>query len=196
MVGCSDEPAAKIAVAAPGDRVAWVGTSDALEVVLERVTPLYQEQLSGKNEDALLREAFAIDSEEQLFRLHLFGDSQAVSSSGSVRFGGVELHSFADAPADLNAQERLLWRAVLQGLPLQENEERVRRSLIMRGRNVKDQAFQEGRPQWLSGQRSLTLRREVWSEYARRVFFDAAVAPRSESPDLKFSDPEASLIDE
>ena len=155
--------------------MAWVGSSDALEVVLERVTPLYQQKQSGLKEDAMLRERFGLDAEEQLFRLHLFGSSEVVSQTGSVRLGQGELRSFADAPAELDVQDRLLWQSVLQGMPVEEEQPRLRRSLIVHGRGLGANLLEENDASWSGPEQSMVLRREVWSERARRAFFDAAV---------------------
>lgn len=197
LLGCSDEPAAEIAVAAPGDRVAWVGSSDALEVVLERVTPLYQQRQGGLKEDAMLRDRFGLDAEEQLFRLHLFGSSDDVSQAGSVRLGEGELRSFADAPDELDAQDRLLWQSVLQGMPVDAQQPRLRRSLIVHGRGLGANLLEKNDASWSNAEQSVVLRREVWSERARRAFFDAAVEvpePEEEEPANETVEPPA--IDE
>lgn len=186
LMGCSDEPAAEIAVAAPGDRVAWVGSSDALEVVLERVTPLYQEQQSGLQEDAMLRERFGLDAEEQLFRLHLFGGRDDLAQAGAVRLGSGELNGFSDAPSELSVQDRLLWQSVLQGLPLDEEQPRMHRSLVVHGRGLGDRVLDQNDANWSNAEQSMVLRREVWNDRARRAFFDAALEvpePVQKDPD-------------
>ena len=175
LLGCSDEPSAEIAVAAPGDRVAWIGSSDALEVVLERVTPLYQEQQAGLREDQMLRERFGLDADEQLFRLHLFGDHSDLAQAGAVRLGAGELNVFADAPAELSVSDRLLWQSVLQGLPLDEEAELMRRSLIVHGRGLGEGVLELNDANWSNAEQSMVLRREVWNERSRRAFFDAAL---------------------
>ena len=193
LLGCSDEPSAEIAVAAPGDRVAWIGSSDALEVVLERVTPLYQEQQAGLREDQMLRERFGLDADEQLFRLHLFGDHSDLAQAGAVRLGAGELNVFADAPAELSVSDRLLWQSVLQGLPLDEEAELMRRSLIVHGRGLGEGVLELNDANWSNAEQSMVLRREVWNERSRRAFFDAAlevpgppeVDPETEAERLK-----------
>lgn len=196
LLSCSDEPAAEIVVAAPGDRVAWVGSFGALKVVLECVTPRYQQQ-GGQKEDVMLRDRFGLDAEEQLFRLHLFGSSEDVSQTGSVRLGDGELRSFAEAPAELGAQDRLLWQSVLQGMPVDAQQPRLRRSLVVHGRDLGANLLEKKDASWFNAEQSVVLRREVWSESARRSFFDAAVEvsdPEEQEPASEMVEPPA--IDE